>query len=87
MNAFLWGAARHAQGAALIEPVPLDLCKCDGNAWALMGAFRDAARKAGRSEDDIEVVLKVCRSGDYDNLLITLLDNTFDPNAVKHHYI
>lgn len=59
-----------------MEPIELDLTKLDGNAYALMGAFRKAARQQGRTEIDIQVILKECKSGDYDHLLQTLIKYT-----------
>ena len=58
------------------KPVKLNLLKCNGNAFALMGAFSKAARKAKWTPVDIDKVLAECRSGSYDNLLQTLLRNT-----------
>lgn len=43
----------------------------DGNAFAVMGACRKAARKAGWSNDQIQVVLDEMQSGDYNHLLAT----------------
>ena len=52
--------------------VNLDLTKIDGNAFALMAAFRAQARRDGWSSDEINSVLLKCMSGDYDNLVCTL---------------
>jgi hypothetical protein len=41
----------------------------DGNAFAILGACRKAARKAGWSDEKIKEVLAEMTSGDYDNLL------------------
>ena len=52
--------------------VDLDLTTVDGNAFALMGAFRKAADAQGWSKDEIKTVLNEAQSGDYDNLVATL---------------
>lgn len=57
------------------KKIKLDLVGLDGNAFALMGAFQKQARREGWTKDEIKIVLDKCTSGDYDNLIITLLDN------------
>ena len=61
------------------KKVALKLVGLDGNAYSLMGAFQRAARQQGWTKDEIKVVLDQCTSGDYDNLLRTLVDNTESP--------
>lgn len=56
------------------KTVKLTLVGLDGNAFALMGAFSKAARKQGWEKKEIDVVLEKCQSGDYDNLLRTLME-------------
>jgi len=51
----------------------------DGNAFFLMGAFSREARKSGWSQEEIKEVTDKCMSGDYDNLLCTLMEHTEDP--------
>lgn len=51
------------------------LCGCDSNAFAIMGACRKAATKAGWTGDQWKDVQKEMMSGDYNHLLAT---------AVKH---
>jgi hypothetical protein len=58
------------------EPIKLNLVGLDGNAFSLMGAFRRAARKQGRTPEEIKVVLDDCMSGNYDHLLQTLVLHT-----------
>ena len=53
--------------------VNLDLTTIDGNAFALMGAFRRAASNQGWANNEIKKVLTECQSGDYDNLVSTLM--------------
>jgi hypothetical protein len=45
----------------------------DGNAFAIMGACRRAARKAGWPDERINSVLEEMKSGDYDHLLATAM--------------
>ncbi len=56
--------------------VKLNLVGLDGNAFSLMGAFSQAARRQGWNQEEIKVVLDECVSGDYDHLLQTLIANT-----------
>jgi hypothetical protein len=57
------------------KKVNLTLVGLDGNAFALMGAFRDAARSQGWTKDEIETVLRECMKDDYDHLLVTLANH------------
>ena len=58
--------------------VKMQLVGLDGNAFALMGAFSFNARKQGWGTTAIDLVLAECKSGDYDHLLCTLMDNIDD---------
>lgn len=51
-----------------------DLTSVDSNAFSLMGHWQKAARRAGWSKEDIDIVLEECRSGDYDDLVCVLMD-------------
>lgn len=51
----------------------------DGNAFAIMGRFNKAARKAGWSQDEIDKVLKEARSSDYNHLLATIAEHVDEP--------
>ena len=62
----------------MADKVKMQLAGLDGNAFALMGAFSRNARRQGWTRDEIDTVLKECRSGDYDHLLCTLMDNIDD---------
>ena len=62
----------------MADKVKMQLAGLDGNAFALMGAFTRNARRQGWTRDEIDTVLKECRSGDYDHLLCTLMDNIDD---------
>ena len=59
--------------------VKLELVGLDGNAFSLMGAFSQAARRQGVPKEEIDAVLKEARSGDYDHLLCTLMMNSESP--------
>ena len=62
----------------MADKVKMQLAGLDGNAFALMGAFSRNASRQGWTRDEIDTVLKECRSGDYDHLLCTLMDNIDD---------
>ena len=55
------------------------LLGADGNAFAVMGACKRAAREAGWTSRDIEKLLEKMTSGDYDNLLQVAMEH-FDVN-------
>lgn len=63
-----------------MEKVRLRLAGLDGNAFYLLGAFREAARKQGWRADEIKRVCYEATSGDYDHLLVTLSEHTADPD-------
>lgn len=54
--------------------IEFDLANCDGNAFAILGGWRRAARQQGWSEDTIEAVLAEAKSGDYDHLVQTIME-------------
>jgi hypothetical protein len=58
------------------KKVKMNLVGLDGNAFSLMGSFSSNARRQGWSKEEINRVLEKCISGDYDNLLITLIQHT-----------
>jgi hypothetical protein len=45
----------------------------DGNAFAVLGRCREAARDAGLSEDEIAAFMDEAMAGDYDQLLQTAM--------------
>jgi hypothetical protein len=51
----------------------------DGNAFAIMGRFRRAARDAGWSAEEISDVLEEAMAGDYDHLLATMMEHVDEP--------
>ena len=48
----------------------------DGNAFAILGRFQKAARRAGWPHDAVKKVLDEATSGDYDHLLQTIMRHT-----------
>lgn len=59
-----------------MKKVKMKLVGLDGNAFSLMGAFKQNARRQGWNKEEIEVVMKKCMSGDYNNLLRVLMEHT-----------
>jgi len=59
-----------------MKKVKMKLVGLDGNAFSLMGAFSSNARKQGWSKEEINVVIQECMSGDYNHLLVTLMEHT-----------
>lgn len=45
----------------------------DGNAFAILGRCREAARDAGLSDEEIAAFMNEAMSGDYDHLLQTAM--------------
>ncbi|MBC7165713.1 MAG: hypothetical protein H5U15_12085 [Roseovarius sp.] len=45
----------------------------DGNAFAVLGRCREAAQKAGLSDDEIAAFMTEAMAGDYDQLLQTAM--------------
>ena len=60
------------------KKIKLNLVGLDGNAFALLGAFQNQARKEGWTDEEINVVSAKARSGDYNNLLRVLSNHTED---------
>jgi len=58
------------------KKVQLDLVGLDGNAFALMAAFKFAARRQGWTGEEVNKVLDQMKGGDYNHLLCVLMDNT-----------
>ena len=55
------------------DPIPCNLIGVDGNAFALMGHWRKNAERAGRTQEEIKLVLDEAMQGDYNQLISTLL--------------
>lgn len=60
------------------KTISLELVGLDGNAFALMGAFRRQARQEKWTQEEINTVLDAAMAGDYNNLLV-VLDTHCDP--------
>jgi hypothetical protein len=58
------------------KTVSMKLVGLDGNAFSLMGAFSEKARKQKWNKEEIDIVIKECMSGDYNHLLRTLMEHT-----------
>lgn len=71
------------------KKVVMELVGLDGNAFVLMGEFSKRARRQGWTKEEIGYVLEKCMSGDYDNLLRTLMQYTTEdeenPEVVYHN--
>lgn len=65
--------------------VEMKLVGEDGNAFAILGRFSGQAKRCGWSQEDINAVTQIAMSGDYDNLLQTVMtvsdDRDDDENA------
>jgi hypothetical protein len=62
----------------MAEKVKMTLVGLDGNAFSLMGAFSKNAKEQGWTKEEISNVINRCTSGDYDNLISTLMENIDD---------
>lgn len=58
-----------------VNKPPLKLVGEDGNALAILGAARKAARKADWSEEKIAAFMEEAKSGDYNHLLRVVMEN------------
>jgi hypothetical protein len=58
------------------KKVKMNLVGLDGNAFSLMGTFAGKAARQGWTKKEIDLVLEKCMSGDYNNLLSTLIKHT-----------
>lgn len=60
------------------KTINLNLDGLDGNAFALLGAFRHQAKREGWAVEEIDAVITKATSGDYEHLVNTL-DSYCDP--------
>jgi len=58
------------------KKVILNLVGINNHAFAIMGAFKKAAKKQGWTEEEINVVIEEAKSGDYQHLLSTITNYT-----------
>lgn len=56
------------------KTVSLTLVGLNGNAFAVMGAFQQQARREGWTKEEIDLVLNEAKSGDYNHLLVTIME-------------
>ena len=66
------------------KSVDLQLEGLNGNAFALMGAFRQQAVKEGWKDAEIKAVLEEAKSSDYDYLLFVLSNHCEPQNSDSH---
>ena len=64
----------------VMTKVTMRLVGEDGNAFAILGRFQRAARKAGWSQEDITKVINDATSGDYDHLLAVICEHVEEPD-------
>jgi len=55
------------------KKVKLNLVELDGNAFAIMGEFKKAARRQGWTPEEINEVMEEAKKDDYDHLLATFI--------------
>jgi hypothetical protein len=60
------------------KKVTLTLVGLDGNCYSLLGAFQSQARREKWTKEEIEAVMDEATSGDYDHLLVTLMNHCED---------
>ena len=61
------------------KKVTLEFADINGGAVSLMWAFRQQAKKEGWSKEEINCVLRECRSSNYRHLLQTLREYSKPP--------
>lgn len=73
------------------KTVNLSLIGINGNAFAIIGVFKKQALKEGWTKNEVEKVLTVAKSGDYNHLLATIenhcepyFDNAQQPKDDNH---
>lgn len=54
--------------------IEVELIGHDGNAFAIMGKVKQALKRNGASDEEIDEYMKESMSGDYDNLLTTAME-------------
>jgi sugar diacid utilization regulator len=69
--------------AKINKKITLELVGLDGNAFALMEAFEQQARREGWTKEEIKTVLDECQSGDYDHLLQTARREGWTKEEIK----
>lgn len=64
------------------KKVILSLRGLDGNAFHILAAFSQKAKKQGWSKEEIDAVVKEAQSKDYGHLVGTILLNTEEPEEL-----
>lgn len=65
------------------KTVNLDLVGVNGNAFMIMGVFQRQAKQEGWSKQEIDLVIKEAKRGDYNHLLATI-ENHCEPKNESH---
>ena len=63
-----------------MDKVKMKLVGIDGNAFSILGRFSLEARRSGWKEEEIKKVTKEAMSGDYNHLLVTIMNNVEEPS-------
>jgi hypothetical protein len=61
------------------KKIKLKLVGIDGNAFSIMGAFANQARKEKWTKAEIDSVLEECMKDSYDHLLCVVMAHCEDP--------
>lgn len=69
-----------------MKKINLKLVGMDGNAFFIMGAFQQQARKEGWTKEEIDAVLNDAQSGDYNHLLYTIANHCVNPAGTNEEY-
>ncbi len=72
------GNPANQEREAVMDKVRMTLAGVDGNAFALLGAFRRAASEQGWADEAVEAVAAEAMSADYAHLVATLMANIDD---------
>lgn len=70
-----------ANGQSGLPKVSMRLVGEDGNAFAILGRFQRAARRAGWSKEAIDAVFAQATSGNYEHLLVTIAEHVEEPEG------
>jgi len=60
------------------KKVTLKMVGLDSNAFSVMGAWKQQARKEKWTKEEIDAVLNEAMSGDYNHLLATIMEHSKD---------
>ena len=61
--------------------VAFDLEGLNGNAYAILAAWRGAARRQGIPSEEIDAITQKAKSGDYHQLVGILMEHSSPPTA------